>query len=75
MSGIDDVTTLIKGPCSTVRNVDLSYALGRVFALRLCHSGQTYRFRHCSVVAVGAFEYPEKNSRNSNKENFSLCLS
>ena len=34
-------------------------ALGHMFPSRLCHSRQTHRFRWCSVVAVGAFEYPQ----------------
>ena len=45
-----------------------------VFVSRLCHSGQTHRFRHCSVAAVGAFEYPKTNSRNSNKEELYFTL-
>ena len=43
------------------------YALGRVFVSRLYHSGQTHRFRRCSVAAAGAFKYPKTNSRNGNK--------
>ena len=39
-------------------------ALGCVFPSRLCHSGQTHRFRCCSVADKGAFEYPKPNSRN-----------
>ena len=50
------------------------YALGRVFASRLCHSGQTHRFRRCSVAAAGAFEYPKTNSRNGNKVKLLLLL-
>ena len=42
-------------------------ALGHIFTSRLCHSGQTHRFRYCSVPAIGALEYPKTNSRNSNK--------
>ena len=33
--------------------VNQTDALGCVFASRLCHSGQTHRFRRCSVAAVG----------------------
>ena len=45
-----------------------SNTLCRVFAPCFCHSGQTRRFRRCSSAAVGALEYPKKNSRNGNKE-------
>ena len=47
-----------------------SNTLCRVFMPRLCHSGQSHRFTHCSssAVGVGALECPKKNSRNGNKE-------
>ena len=48
--------------------VNQSNTLHHVFTPRLCHRGQTHRFRHCSSATVGAFEYPKKNSRNGSKE-------
>ena len=57
-----------------VRWCEQTNALGRVFVLasRLCHRGQTHRFRCCSVAAVGAFECPKTNYRDGNKENFTF---
>ena len=47
-----------------------SNTLRYVFAPHLCHTGQTHRFRRSSTPAAGALEYPKKNSRNGNKEEF-----
>ena len=49
-------------------------ALGRVFVSHLCHSGQTHRFRRCSVAAMGAFKYHTTNSKNGNKEELHFTL-
>ena len=47
--------------------VNQTNALAWVFAPLLCHSGQTHRFRCCSVAATGAFnEAFNSNSRNGN---------
>ena len=46
--------------------------LSRVFVPRLCHSGQTHRFRRCLSAAAGALQYPKTNSRNGKKEE--LCF-
>ena len=54
--------------CIARRRVPVYYTLHRVFAPRLCHSGQTHRFRHCSSAAAGALEHPKKNSRKCNKK-------
>ena len=50
-------TVCLCGAMSSV--VNQFNALGCVFASHLCHSGQTHRFRHCSLAAMGAFEYPK----------------
>ena len=59
--------------------MDQCNALHRVFASHLCHSWQTHRFRHCSQIAMGAFEYLKTNFRNDNKGElyfyFTLILS
>ena len=57
-----------------VVGVNQTNALGRVFASHLCRSRQTHRFRHYSVVAAGALEYPKTNSRNGNKEELYFTL-
>ena len=57
--------------CGAMRSVFFVYqsnTLRRVFAPRLCHSGQTHRFKHCLSAAAGALEYPKKNSRSGNKK-------
>ena len=54
--------------------VNKTNALGHMFVSRLCHSGQTHRFRRCSSAAVGALEYPKTNFRKSNKEKLYYTL-
>ena len=59
--------------CAAMRSVSACTSLTLYcVAPRLCHSGQTHRFRRCSLAAVGALEYPRKNSRNGNKEELYL---
>ena len=53
---------------------DQTNTLGRLFASHLGQSGQTHRFRHCSVAATGVLEYPKTNSRNGNKEKLYFTL-
>ena len=42
----------------TLRHVFSSHLVFFFFSSNLCHSGQTYRFRHCSLTVMGALEYP-----------------
>ena len=63
------------GDMGSAFDVNQSNTLHRVFAPHLCHCGQTHRFRRCLSAAMGALEYPKKNSRNGNKDELYFTLS
>ena len=72
-----DVLLLNVCLCGAMRSTSMCTSLNtlcHVLVPRLCHSGQTHRFRRCSSAAAGAFEYPKKYFRKGNKEELYFTL-